>query len=382
MRTRAILILVAIAMGLMVSGSDATTGAVPPRFFVPPEIDPTGAVDVTSALNAYLLRVSDGSTVVFPAQSRYRIEGTLRLENRRNIVIEGQGATFFATTDGLNQPAPGCDTHYTACRYPNRMRAQWSFRKDTNIIVRNVNVIGSATNTGPSGAYDPALEAQHGFSILDVSGIVLYQVSAHHVWGDLVYVGAGSKYVIVANSRFHSSSRMGWAITRAQYVAFVNNSVYSARRSLIDIEANTSDDRIAYITIRNNRLGASRFCTLTNHGAASVQHHFVIADNQAMGTVSIKICIEASPTARRRNYEISGNVGATGTVLRNEPMVGIAYVDNVTVTGNVQGFSAQWPWRGSPEAPVVSTCSTVVAVTANRFTPRPAGMPEYIARPC
>ncbi len=413
MRTRVLLIVVAIAMGSTVSGSAATTGAgsthapvpglsralvpvptrapvpgpthalvaSPTRALVPRAIDPTGTVDVTRALNAYLARVPDGSTVVFPAKSRYRIEGTLSLEHRRNLVIEGQGSTFFAKTNGLTRPAPGCARNSSACRYPNRTRAQWSFRNDTNIVVRGVNVIGSDRHPGPSGTYDPALEAQHAFSILGVSGIVLDHVSANNVWGDLVNVGGASKNVIVENSAFYGASRQGWSITSAQHVTFVNNSVASARRSLIDIEANSSSDRIAYITIRNNRLGWGRFCTLTNYGAAAVEHDFVIADNKAIGSAPIKICVRASRTARRSNYEISGNVGSIGAQMPNEPMVGIAYVDRVTVKGNIQHFSSQWPYRGSPQAPVTSTCSSVV-VTANRFTPRPAGMPESVKKPC
>jgi hypothetical protein len=399
MRTWAVFVLVALAMGLTLSGSAGKTGTGPTRALgpgptrvpgpgptralVPRTIDATGTGDVTSALNAYLARVSEGSTVVFPAKSRYRIEGTLSLVNRRNIVIEGQGATFFAKSNGLNRPAPGCNRRASVCRYPNRTRAHWVLTDDTNIVVRDVKVIGSDPRPGANGTYDPALEAQHGFSILGGSGIVLDHVSARNVWGDLVNIGAASTNVIIKNSTFHGASRQGWSITNGQHVTFVNNSVAAARRSLIDIEADTRRDRIAYVTIRNNRLGSSRFCTLTNYGAPAVEHDFVIADNRAIGSAPIKICVQATRTARRRNFEFSGNVGATGARLPNEPMVSIAYVDHVTVKGNVQRFSTvRWPLRnGLSQAPVTSTCSTVV-VTANRFTPRPTGMPESVEQPC
>jgi len=390
MRLRAACILVAVVVGSSASASWAASVPGPTVSFVPGSIDRTGHLDVTVALNAYLAGVPDGNTVVFPSRARYRIEGTLSLENRTNLVIEGQGATFFAATNGLARSVPGCDRRSSVCRYPNRTRSQWSFSHDKNIVVRDVNVVGSDMHPGPLGIYDPALEAQHAFNIVGASRIVLDHVSARNVWGDFVYVGAAyvrpryvtSTDVLVKNSTFRGSSRQGWSITNGERIVFVNNSVDAARRSLIDIEANASSDRIAYITIRNNRLGSSRFCTLTNYGAPAVEHDFVIAHNHMIDSRAIKICVQASRGARRSNFAITGNVGDVAGQGRNEPMVNIAYVDHVTVKGNVQHFSdSSWPWRGSPQAPVTSKCSSVV-VTANSFTPRPRGMPEFAGKRC
>jgi hypothetical protein len=383
-----LLILMVVAIASTVSATVAAA-AMPSLAAVPTSIDAGGTADVTGALNSYFAGVPDGSTIVFPANGRYRIEGTLSLENRRDIVIDGRGSTFFAKTNGLNRRAPGCDLRSSVCRYPNRTRAHWSFSNATNIVVRNVNVIGSAPNAGPNSTYSAALEAQHAFRIVGVDGIMLDHVSARDVWGDLVYVGSfyarprfiSSTNVVVRNSTFRGASRQGWTVTDGTHVTFSNNSLSSARRSLIDLEANTSKDVIAYVTIRNNRLGASRFCTITNHGAAAVEHDIVIADNRVLGAAKFRICVQAFRTARRSNYEISGNVGSAARP--NEPMLSIAYVDNVTVKGNVQAFSAAaWPWRAgiSPEAPVTAKCASVV-VSANRFT-RAAGMPELAGKRC
>ena len=372
------------------SSESWASGVRGPTVSVPGSIDPTGHVDVTRALNTYLAGARDGSTVVFPSHARYRIEGTLSLENRKNIVIEGRGATFFATTNGLIRSVPGCDRSASLCRYPNRTRSQWSFSNDKNVVVRDVNVIGSDAHSGPLGIYDPALEAQHAFNIVGSAGVVLDHVTAQNVWGDFVYVGAAyvrpryvtSTDVLVENSTFHGSSRQGWSITSGQRIAFVNNRVDAARRSLIDIEANSSRDVIAYITIRNNRLGSSRFCTVTNYGAAAVEHDFVISDNHMIESRAMKICVQASPAARRSNFAITGNIGDVVGHGPNEPMVSVAYVDHVTVRGNIQSFSSRpWPWRGSPQAPVTSRCSGVV-LTANSFSPRAPGMAQFAGNRC
>jgi hypothetical protein len=360
---------------------------------VPRTIDATGKSDVTVALNAYFSRVPDGTTVVFPTHSRYRIEGTLTLEQHKNVVVDGNGAVFFAATNGSNRAAPGCDRGASVCRYPNRTRAHWSLVNDTNVSVRNVNVVGSNPDPGPRGTYEPKLEAQQAFEILGGTRIVLDHVTAHDVWGDLVYVGRSQSgrtatsptFVTVQNSTFYGASRQGWSVTNGQHITFVNNTLYSARRSLIDIESNSKSDEISYLTVRNNRFGSYRLCTFTNYGAASVEHDFVFADNHMIGGSPIRICIQAKSVARRRNFAITGNVSSSGPT-PNSPMVSIAFVDHVTVSGNVQRFAASaWPRRGgmngSPQAPVTSTCSSVV-VTGNVFTPRPAGMPESVAKPC
>ena len=392
MRSRGLLIqivAIAVAVGSTVPASPAVA-ATPTLSPVPSTIDSTGTTDVPRALNAFLAGVPDGRTVVFPVSGRYRIEGTLNLEGRRNVVIDGRGSTFFAKTNGLSRRPPGCDLRSSLCRYPNRTRAHWAFSNVSNIVVRNINVIGSAPNAGPNSTYSPALEAQHAFRLVGVKGIVLDHVSGRDVWGDLVYVGsfatrAGyvtSTNVVVRNSSFRGASRQGWTVTAGTHVTFVDNTLTSARRSLIDLEANTSKDVIAHITIRNNRLGSSRFCTITNHGAPAVEHDFVISGNHALVSLKkFRICIQAFRTARRSNYEIAGNVGSSARP--NEPMVSIAYVDNVAVKNNVHAFSvSRWPWRAgvSPQAPVTSKCSSVV-LTGNHFS-RAAGMPQLAGKRC
>jgi hypothetical protein len=404
MRTRTVLVSIAVAVGLSVSGSAVVTGAHFGAFgggsagatvagantaIVPPSIDATGKADVTIPLNALLAAAPNGTTVVFPANATYRIEGTLAVLNKKNFTINGNGSTFFATTDGLHPRLRSCDQHpgWPSCREPLRNRAQWLLLGDQNLTVRDVNVIGSDRHSGPRGIYDPLLEAQHGFQVVGDSGVVLDHVSARDVWGDFVNVGVGlvgrrwtaSTSVLVENSRFHGSSRQGWSITDAQHVTFAHNVVDGSRRSLIDIEANTTGDVIAFVTIRDNQLGRSRFCTVSNWGAAATEHDFVIAGNHMMTGVALKVCVRAAPHARRSNFLISGNVSSRTP---NEPMVNLAYVDNVTVRNNVQQFAMNWPGRGSPQGPVTSKCSTGVVVTANRFMPRPARMPQSVQTRC
>ena len=155
-------------------------------------------------------RVADGSTIVFPRNGRFRIEGTLLVKNGKSLTINGQGATFFAKSNGSAKPAAGCNQQSSTCRYPNRTRSQWSFESDTSLVVRNVNVVGPNSDAGPNGIYRGNLEAQHAFQILGGRDILLDHVSAQNVWGDLVNVGAAPTgsvrsptNVTIQNSSFH-----------------------------------------------------------------------------------------------------------------------------------------------------------------------------------
>jgi hypothetical protein len=361
---------------------------------VPASIDGTGQADVTVPLNALLASVPNDSAVEFPANRRYRIEGTLSLMNRRGVLIDGHGSVFFATTNGLKVAAPNCQPGDSGCRLPNRIRSQWSLMNVRDVRIQNVNVVGSDKHAGPNGVYNPALEAQHAFNLNGVTKVVLNHVSARNVWGDLVYVGPShtrsgmtpSTYVTVSNSVFHDSSRMGWTVTTGSHVTFTDNQIYNVRRSLIDVEPGTTAGIVTFLTISNNRLGASRFCTFSNGGAAAVVHDVVIVDNHSIANGALKFCIYGHANARRQNYVIAGNVGRVGSHGPNEPMVSATYVDNLIVMWNSQDFWSQnaWPRRagrnGTPQAPVTATCSTI-HLGSNHFS-RPAGMPEGIAKPC
>jgi hypothetical protein len=405
MRQKTVFTAIAVSIGLTVSGSAVATGTHPLGLFaharagadvaaantyvVPTAIDATGRTDVSSGLNAFIAAVPDGGTIVFPANGHYRIERTLVVENKTHVTINGNGSLFFATIDTPIPRLPSCNQHPTwpSCREPNRARAQWRFLGDHDMVVRDVNVRGSDQHAGPNGVYSVLLEAQHGFTIVGTDGIVLDHVSARDVWGDFVNVGIGlvgrrwiaSTNVLVENSTFFGSSRQGWSITDAQHVTFANNRIDQVRRSLIDLEANRDTDVIAYVTIRDNTLGRSRLCTVSNWGAAGVEHDFVISGNHMVPGVAMQVCLRGTARARRSNLVISGNVSSRP---QNGPIFNIAYFDNITVRNNVQQFSMRWPWRGAPQAPVTVRCSGVVAVTGNNFSPRPAGMPAYVRPPC
>ncbi len=340
---------------------------------------------MTEALNAYFAGLHDGALVVFPTRARYRVEGTVLVSGKRNILIDGRGATFFAATDGGRMPPPSCGPDPTnspssACRYPDRTRAHWTFVGVTNLAIRNVNVIGSDSDPGPNGRYDPALEAQHGFNIVTSNSVNLDHVSVRNVWGDFIYIGGVSQNVTVRNSSFDGASRQGISVTSADSVLIESNRLTNARRSMFDLEANTGKDRITNVTVRNNDVGPSRFCTFNNVGAGAIEHDITFDGNRIHDKI-LSVCVWGRANARRSRYRITNNVGGD---MANEPSIALMHVDGAFVSGNTQRlYRGEWPARGGiVQAPVVSKCSTGIRLGTNAFAPLPHGLSSYAEREC
>ena len=362
--------------------------APPAESDVPLSIDDTGTADVTVPLNAYLSSVPDDTIINFPANGRYRIEGTLVVSGKSSITINGNGATFFATTNGLAPPPPpGCQG--TGPCNPNRGRMQWDFESDVNLLVHDTNVIGSATNPGVDGTYKVAYEAQHAYNIGSGTGITLDHVTAQNTWGDLVYIGGGGANVpaadvTVENSTLDAASRQCFSVVDAEHVLIQNNTIaqhFGCTRSLFDFEANSTTSIIADVTIYNNLLGRSHFYTFNNAGGGAIEHDITLDSNRMDGEI-FGVNVLGFATARRSNYRITNNVGMDE---HNQGSMIFKYVDGLVVSGNTQPFtSAPWPQRDylGVQAPVWYQCSTAVVVSGNNFTPRPPGMPEFTAHAC
>jgi hypothetical protein len=349
---------------------------------VPASIDATGVTDVTQPLNAFLNGLHKGSTVVFPANGNYRIEGTLTVRGKTDFVIDGNNSTFFATTNGLaGPPPPNCQGNGPC--HPNRGRMQWDFENDTNLYVHDTNVIGASTAPGLGGTYIVAYEAQHAYNIGSGHNVVLDNVTAKNTWGDLVYIGGGESNrpatnVIVADSTLDGASRHCFTVVDASHVLIVHNSIGLQRgctRSLFDFEANVPSSVITYVTIKDNRLGHSRMSTFNDAGAAATEHDITI-DGNTMDQASFRVNVEAFRSSHRSNFRVTNNVG---TNAYNQGSMHFEYVDGLVVSGNTQPYRPDgWPRRSylGAQAPVWTNCSTNLHVSGNRFTPRPPRMHE------
>lgn len=312
--------------------SGDNTGPAAQKVFTPSGIDTSGTEDVTAALNQFLRSVPDNSIICFPANARYRIEGTLLLENRHGLTIEGNGVTFFAKTDGSGVTPPRMLAH----KWP-RSRQHWLFVGGSNIVIRNLTVVGANPHAGSAkGAYVAKLEGQHGFRFVGVQGVELNRVTVTDVYGDLLYLGRSggqwSRSIHVHDSHFERSGRQGIAITGAEDVLIENSYIGEVGRSIIDLEPNSVKDGARKITFRNNTFGPCRHLFLASGGPGPNVGDVTLEESKLAG-MRMTIVVRASDGARRGPIRILNNV--SDTTVGTSPMRFVR-IDGLEVRGNVQ----------------------------------------------
>src|SRR4051794_30833598 len=88
---RPVRLAIALPCSLVLAATVLSAHAAGAIYAIPVLIDGTGTTDVTSQLQSFLNGVPDGSTIELPAGGRYRVEGTLTLQDRHDLTIEGNG---------------------------------------------------------------------------------------------------------------------------------------------------------------------------------------------------------------------------------------------------------------------------------------------------
>ena len=307
----------------------------------PATIDSTGSTDVTEKLQAFIAGVPDGSTISFPAGARYRIDGSLIIEGRKGLTFEGNGAEFFAATEG------------------DRNRRHWWIRSSEAITIRDVVVRGANPNAGTGeAAYRADREAQHGFDFAGVKNSLLERVTVTDVYGDFVYVGRTRTWtsgLTVRNSIFERSGRQGIAITAGEDIRIEHNVIREVRHSTFDIEPNGPDWGARRVTFSDNEIGAGRHNLVASHGRAAPVEDIVVIRNRLEGK-TMNVDLKAPESHRRSNFSFIDNVtdtaySAPGAAIKIEGF------DGVTIRGNVVRLD---PRRNMTGVNLISTCGALI----------------------
>lgn len=354
-RTVAILAAAAAALlaGLAACGPvpDAAAPARPVgTFSAPASIASNCSRDVTAAVLGWIASVGDGSTLRFAPNACYRIDGTLRIENRNRLLIDGNGSTFRAFTSGRELGARAA-----------RTRSQFKFVNGSDLRVQNLIVRGANPHAGTGeSAYVADLEAQHAFEIGGTRGLVLDHVQAYDVYGDFVYVGAPSSHVTVQNSVFARNGRQGWTVAGGEYVTFDHDVLTDTRRSTIDMEPNSVASAQRHVTFSNNIFGPGRLLFLSNHGAPAPTQDVSILNNTLVGK-EMSIHVWGDPGVRS-GFRVIGNKSDTGTSQSGGGAYYFHGTSDVLISGNVQPVQ---PGRGI--SGVGLEAATNVSIVGNSF---------------
>ena len=327
----------------------------------PTAIDRSGGHDVAAALTWFIGTVPDGSTITFPAGSRYRIESIVLVGHRNNLVIDGAGALFFATTDGSGVAPTGPND--VQQHWP-RHRDQWLIYNSTNVTVRNLTVRSANPNGGTSdAAYVSALEAQAGVEFYQTTNGVLENSTISDTYGDLVYIGHGATGTKIRGCTMTRSGRQAITVSYGRGVAIAGNQISQIRRSAIDLEPYTSTWGVENVWIVNNTFTSVRLDVIAAKAEGDVSEIVVAYNHLVHEPLSVRNTPVSTGNPRRHDWYVIGNTSDT-KFGSPHGAIWITYTDHVGVSDNYQPLQAgRWPIQIG----VQTTGSTDVTVTGNTF---------------
>jgi polygalacturonase len=310
---------------------------------VPATIDPTGATDVTAALERFVDAVPDGATVVLRHGASYRIDGTLEWRDRTGVTLEGNGARLVAGTHGG----------------PNRAHVR--LIDGGRWTIRDLTVVG-ANRAG--GHFDPKYQWQHGFDLRGVDGATLRNVTVSDVLGDDVYVGLSttgarwSQDVSIIDSTGMRSGRMAIAVTAGRRVTVAGGRWSESGLSTFDVEPNGRFFGADRVLIEHTRIGPGsrdRVLDITGSGPVS---NVTLRDNALVGW-PLHVRVDQGDE-RPRNIIVQGNRSAMAFTGPPPAAMVFRNTDGITVSANTQPL-------GPGLAMVATEGSTRVAVSRRQY---------------
>ena len=236
---------------------------------------------------------------LLPTQPRYRAEGTLTIRNKNDIVVEGNGATFFAT------------------QVSNvRTEAQWVIADVSNIEFSDLKIRGTHTDGGQDDeAYFPEREAQHGLLVQGGERILVHDLDITDVYGDFIYVGRSAigghpTNVFVYDNYMRRNGRQGISVIDGTNVLIESNDIADTRRATFDLEP-LPGWWVDNVWIRNNKVGPGRLMFVAGHGAGALNDVHIV--NNVLTGKAISIDMVAPDGTRRRTFGSPGTRATSPT---------------------------------------------------------------------
>jgi hypothetical protein len=312
----------------------------PPVVEVPSSIDSSGETNISQELQRFVDDVPDGSTIAFEPGGIYRLIRGISLSDRRNLVFDGNGATFRMTGSG-DRP---------------EVSAFFLLAGNQDITIREFTLIGNNEDAGTSGAFDAGAEHQMGVLVRGGTDVTIHDMTMQRFYGDCVYVGtdsegAWSDGVDVRDSTCTLTGRHGVTIIGGRDVTVERVNFDEIGMFVVDIEPNFATDGAAGVMIRDNTIGSYGLNDqFTSWVLAAVgAEGSVVEDVSFVGNIisgversgvagdprGLHVRVEAR--GPRRNFVVRDNVSSQTVA---GPAIRFTGVEGVSVTGNTQPLSS------------------------------------------
>ena len=336
-------------------------------YTVPASIDPTGTVEVSTALQQWLASIPPATaaapiTVRFQPGATYWVDYGLILQ-RKATGIGGIVAAMWKDVPAFNLSNVTLDLNgatlsqrtTTPWRWGNGevldARKRWGnpmifTAGATNVRITNGTLVGSQTG----GRYDPNRESWMGILIggdndEDVAANMrVDRMSIRNVWGDFIYLASQTsrgkllKDVVIEDNSMRSAGRHGVVIHGGTNLAIRRNAIIGARRLTFDSEPAAvhgwSDVSITGNTVTAGSLGLFQYVGQRSSIASGLR----IADN-TITNGHLTIEISNGSGVLRSGLVITGNRSTDPTEFRRSLMhrslISVWRWSDVTITDNV-----------------------------------------------
>ena len=316
---------------------------------VPATINATCATNVSPALNGWIASRPDGSTLMFPSGSCYRLGGDqgIIIKGRNHLTLVGTGSTLQLRTTGASSFSTGLFVE-----------------NSDHITFRGFTVDGGNTATGTTGAAAAVDEGLSGAMVRSGSDFVEFD---HVTWDRLHGFGILTTIYSVAGSGRRTSpsttapsavARWAWPSSPAGGLEIERNNINDTVYTAIDLEPDRTTHGFQDVLIADN--------DITRYSWGQTLTSWFVAANPADAVVSTAIMDGLTVTGNRVHVGAAtadnGNAdGLGGLGIRSDKanlkrdfvvtnnwtvdndtrsstrfVLNLANVQNLTVTGNRQ----------------------------------------------
>jgi hypothetical protein len=292
---------------------------------VPSSIASNCSSDVTVALNNWLPTVPNNSTILFAKDGCYRVEGTLRVFDRRGLVFNGNGARIVQMT--------------TPAASPKTTAHMWFVQGGSNITFRNFTLQGS----NPTPNFDVNREWHGLFALTGVQTASITNVKATNAWGDFVILAPDTRNpaahvtptnISITYSTIDTIGRNGVSLTGCENVTIDQNTFTNIGYQVFDIEVEASNWYARSIAITKNTIGGKiSLSVLVNAGIGHDITNVTFAGNVMTSTpvtCEAPVYVLDTPPVQSQFFIQNNQLRTLGASARIAGVSGMNFLDNVT----------------------------------------------------
>jgi len=299
--------------------------------------------DVTSRLNTLLTTIPDGATVELAPSACYRLDQTLFIRDRRNLTMNGNGATFKRISSTPQ-----------AMLYP-KSNPHFAVQNGSGLTLQDFRIEGLNTvNVSHPWALDPSgfgsgfgnKAFESGIILTGTSRITITNVKIDAVFGDGITVGSEraptcTSDVTIGSVSIDRNGRQGIAVVCATGVVIDRVEVLHSHGAAIDLEPNGADAHVQHVEISNSYFNA-RIINIASYGTFDISD-VSVHDNTLGGWSPAYpwLCVCGPSSSHRHDWSVQNNKTLRGA--SNRSTVVFSNVKNVRFSGNTSNSLGREP---------------------------------------